>query len=105
MRNSDQINDLVEFCKEFLVAYDLPDWTLVINKRYTRTLGSCSYYKKRIHLSYNLLRTCTEDVVYKVIMHEIAHALLPDEGHSSVFNKLAKCMGGFTGTTTRVKIL
>lgn len=51
--------------------------------------GCCKYYPKLITLSRKLVELNEEDKVVDTILHEIAHALTPGEGHNEVWRKKA----------------
>jgi predicted SprT family Zn-dependent metalloprotease len=58
-----------------------------------RRFGVCKYTPKLISLSKPLTILNNESQVKDVILHEIAHALTPGEGHSMVWKRMAKSIG------------
>lgn len=62
--------------------------------RATRRFGHCHYTRKTISLSRRLTSLNEVAVVRNTILHEIAHALLPQgAGHGRVWRKLAVSIG------------
>lgn len=59
-----------------------------------RTAGLCSYRRKTIELSKRLTLLANEEDVLETILHEIAHALCPRQGHNSVWRKKLIEIGG-----------
>jgi len=65
------------------------DWH---NKK--RSLGTCSWRRKTIFLSRHLVAANSEDVILNTILHEIAHALTPnDGGHGREWKLMAISLG------------
>lgn len=54
-----------------------------------RRFGCCSYRNKTISLSVGLTELNDEAKVKDTILHEIAHALCPKEGHNKVWKRKA----------------
>lgn len=54
-----------------------------------RRFGRCSYRSKTISLSWNLTQLNTIKEVKDTILHEIAHALCPKQGHNHVWRRKA----------------
>lgn len=54
-----------------------------------RRFGRCRYRSKTITLSRYLTELNSEEKVKDTILHEIAHALCPQEGHSEVWRRKA----------------
>lgn len=74
-------------------------WRFEWNRR-KKALGICSYKKKTIELSEILTPTQTVDDVIDTILHEVAHALTPGDGHGPKWKAVAKslgCSGSVTG--------
>ncbi|NBT51009.1 MAG: hypothetical protein EBT12_05555, partial [Marivivens sp.] len=55
--------------------------------------GQCRYTPKEISLSRPLTKANDEEQVRDTILHEIAHALTPGEGHGNVWKKVAIKIG------------
>ena len=75
-----------------MAEHGLDDWTFVFD-RAVRRAGKCSYSTRTISLSSPLTRLHDEDEVRETILHEIAHALTPGEGHSAVWRRMAVRIG------------
>ena len=58
--------------------------------KHSSIAGLCNYTKKQINLSLELTMLNTESEVRDTIVHEIAHALTPNEGHGTKWK--AKCV-------------
>ncbi len=65
-----------------LDKHGLTDWNIRIS-RAVRRLGSCNYPKKTISLSYFFISVGTQTSIINTILHEIAHALCPGDGHGT----------------------
>lgn len=63
-------------------------WTLAFNSR-SRSLGICDYKEKRIYLSKTFVLNNEKEEVVDTILHEIAHALTPGDGHGKKWR--ARC--------------
>ena len=70
----------------------LKDWKIKISKAVKR-LGSCHYSKKTISLSSQFIEMGTETTILNTILHEIAHALTPGDGHGEKWKKKAIELG------------
>jgi predicted SprT family Zn-dependent metalloprotease len=70
----------------------LIDWNIKISKAVKR-LGSCHYSKKTISLSSNFIEIGTETSILNTILHEIAHALCPGDGHGEKWKTKAIQLG------------
>ncbi len=70
----------------------LTDWNIRISKA-VKKLGTCDYTTKTISLSSNSIKIGTEAVILNTILHEIAHALCPGDGHGAVWKKKAIELG------------
>jgi predicted SprT family Zn-dependent metalloprotease len=58
-----------------------------------RWFGACTPSRKLIKLSRVLTRLNSKKVVKNTVLHEIAHALNPDEGHGEAWKATAKMLG------------
>ncbi len=73
--------------------HGLTDWTFRFDNAVSR-FGLCSYRKKEISLSKQLVELNSEAEVRDVILHEIAHAIAPKgEGHGRVWKETALAIG------------
>ena len=50
------------------------------------------------------VKECTDDQIRKVIVHEVAHALYPDEKHNSVWKRTANLIGKKWGYVAEIRI-
>ena len=69
----------------------LKGWYFEFN-RSIKAIGKCNYAKKRIYFSENWLHL-PEKEIKDVILHEIAHALTPGEGHGKKWKKMCLLIG------------
>jgi hypothetical protein len=67
-------------------------WTFKWNKN-KRSFGICRYQQKRIELSAILTVHQTVDQVEDTLIHEIAHALTPGNGHGTQWKAVASKLG------------
>lgn len=80
--------DSVKLTKELLKSHGLHDWSVSLDRAKTRA-GKCSYRMKTIFLSKHYISTSSADDIRDTILHEIAHALTPGEGHSALWKSKA----------------
>lgn len=74
-------------------------WTFGFD-RALRRVGNCNFTKKQITLSRHMVAVADEALVEQVMLHEIAHALLPASvKHSSRWLTKARSIG-YTGKRT-----
>lgn len=59
-----------------------------------KRFGYCSHFQKVISLSAALVRLNSEERVLGTILHEIAHALTPGQGHNQVWKRKLLEIGG-----------
>lgn len=72
-----------ELAKELFAQHglDKQGWTLVFDNALRRN-GSCSYSTKQISVSKHYIKLNTPELIRDTLLHEIAHALTPnDRGH------------------------
>lgn len=67
-------------------------WTFRWNTS-KRKFGLCRYNKKTIELSSILSEHQTQDQIYDTLIHEVAHALTPGNGHGALWKKMAEKLG------------
>ncbi len=72
--------------------HGLSGWSFVFD-RAVRRAGKCSYRERTISLSAPLAKLHDEAEVRETVLHEIAHALTPGEGHSAVWRRTALRIG------------
>ena len=83
--------DLVQarkLARSLMNAHGLTDWRLMFDHA-RRRFGACHYLKKMITLSRTLTHLNDEHQVRDTVLHEIAHALTPGDGHGPRWK--AKC--------------
>jgi len=78
-----------QLAKDLLRQHGLTDWKFRFD-RARRRFGSCSTARKTITLSRALTMMNPDDQVRDTLLHEIAHALTPGDGHGSRWK--AKCV-------------
>lgn len=79
--------------REHMNKHGLHHWSFRFNGRLTRALGRCCYHNTTIELQprYVELNSVTE--VLDTILHEIAHALCPRDGHGDKWKATAARLG------------
>lgn len=89
-----KINDALAMLREAMSNHpELADWTAKANSR-RNAAGLCSYRDKTIYLSRPYVEVNNPFAVMQVIIHEIAHALLPPRvGHGPEWYALAARLG------------
>jgi predicted SprT family Zn-dependent metalloprotease len=75
-----------------MARHGLRDWNFAFDRARKR-LGSCQPSLRRITLSAALTRLNDEDVVRDTILHEIAHALTPGDGHGARWRATCRRLG------------
>ena len=74
---------------DLMSKYKLDEWTFSFNRKKI-SIGNCNFNKKTIYLSMPFVLLNEELQVKNVILHEIAHALLPrNVGHSQQWKRKA----------------
>ncbi len=78
---------------ELLDQHNLTDegWTFEFNNT-KRIMGQCSYTNKKIYFSLNFINNSWEEIE-DTLLHEVAHALAPGEGHNHVWKSTARSIG------------
>lgn len=61
--------------------------------RKKRTLGQCNHSTKTISLSKTYVLNNPDEMVNDTILHEIAHALTPGQGHNARWKAMARKLG------------
>lgn len=80
--------------KELMKKHGLTDWTFRFGD-YKPAAGKCHYGEKAISLSKEITENCNSDEeVIDTILHEIAHALCPNQGHNRVWKRKLIEIGG-----------
>ena len=76
-----------------MIQHGLIDWSFKFNNRKS-AYGLCSYTKRTIFLSEQLVPYMKESEVKNTILHEIAHALVgPGHNHNHVWRRKAREIG------------
>lgn len=77
-------------CKE----HGLDGWTFhVVSSTSKRNIGYCSAWRKKIAIQAHFFFAMTAAQVEETILHELAHALTPGEGHNKVWRAKAIELG------------
>lgn len=85
--------DWIAYTKTLLQENNLIGWTVEVS-RGRRTIGLCSYSDKTIYLSKHHIENDSHDAVRDTVIHEVAHALNPLDGHGSKWRNTAIALGG-----------
>jgi predicted SprT family Zn-dependent metalloprotease len=86
------INAAREMAKALMIAHGLRDWRFEFD-RAARRFGSCCYARKTITLSWKLTLLNDVDQVKHTILHEIAHAFTPGDGHGAAWKRECARLG------------
>jgi predicted SprT family Zn-dependent metalloprotease len=78
--------------RTLMTQHGIPDWTFTFDHA-RRRFGSCQPTRKRITLSRTLTLLNTEEEVRDTLLHEIAHALTPDDGHGPRWRAMCRKLG------------
>lgn len=77
-------------CKE----HNLDGWTFkVVSSTSKRNIGYCSVFRKVIAIQAHFFFAMTAAQIEETVLHELAHALCPGEGHSKVWRAKALELG------------
>lgn len=87
------IKKLENFANKQLAKHGLTDWSFAWNNT-KRSTGKCRYRNKTIYLSKICAPLQSEEASMNTIIHEVAHALTPGEGHSDVWMAKFIAIGG-----------
>ena len=87
-----QLSDTRKLAREMLAQHGLVGWEFGFDHA-KRRLGACWPQRKRITLSRHFVELNDESIVRDVILHEIAHALTPGDGHGAKFKRKATELG------------
>lgn len=89
-----------EKIKELFTKHNLNDWKFQWMKRMSKfsRAGSCNYKNKVIKMSPTFVELNSEEHVNEVMLHEIAHALMPRHHHNKFWKRKALEIG-CTGNT------
>lgn len=67
----------------------LNDWSIVIEELPENVLGECDYNQKLITISPIVCYICNFKQAKNIVLHEVAHALCPNEGHNEIWQAKA----------------
>lgn len=87
-----ELRDVRRLAERLMDEHGLDGWTFTFD-RAVRRAGKCSYTSRTISLSAPLAKLHDEVEVTETLLHEIAHALTPGEGHSAKWRRTAVRIG------------
>ncbi len=88
-----ELGKAIELAKRLLTNNKLRGWKVCISDDRVNP-GYCDYVTKTISLSGRYIPHCTYRGVYNLIVHEIAHALCPGNGHGPMWKRKCMMFGG-----------
>ena len=80
--------EAAHLARSLMKEHGLDGWAFAFDHA-RRRFGACNYTRKRITLSRPLVLLNGMDEIRDTVLHEIAHALCPDDGHGPRWR--AKC--------------
>lgn len=92
------VYEAARLARTLMTAYQLRGWSFKFTT-HRRVFGSCHYQLKLISLSAPLTECNPESEVRDTILHEIAHALTPGQGHNAVWKTMARRIGAKPNAT------
>ena len=87
-----QIHEAQNMAEALMKSHGLSDWRFSFD-RARRRFGACRPATKEISLSKHLTLMNDESQVRETILHEIAHALTPGDGHGRRWKKMCLAVG------------
>ena len=84
-----QLEEAEKLAVSLMQKHGLHNWSFKFDRAKWR-FGCCNYTKKQISLSHYLTELNPEKLVKDTILHEIAHALTPGDGHGPLWRQ--KCI-------------
>ena len=92
-----------EQCRKLMDKHNLKNWNFKFNRAH-KILGQANHNLREICLSTSFVKNNNWDIVQDVILHEIAHALLPSRtGHNSVWKRKCIEIGAIPERTMNLK--
>lgn len=85
--------EIENLARKTMDGYQLTNWSFKWSNSKT-VFGLCDYEKETIFLSKVLNSVRDIEQIKNTILHEVAHALTPYNGHNDVWKKLFISMGG-----------
>src|SRR5882724_1614255 len=88
--------DATDYCRQRLNQFNLSDWKIKLvqsDKSKSLFLGKCVYKEKTIYLNALFIDVQDEIEIKETINHEIAHALVPQDGHGLLWRAKAIELG------------
>ena len=87
------LTDIQAFAEAKLLEHNLTDWQFKFGKS-KRALGVCKRSTKVIEFSKHWIEVLEDDEIKDTILHEIAHALTPeDKGHGNAWKAACRRIG------------
>jgi predicted SprT family Zn-dependent metalloprotease len=86
------LDEAANLARRLMDEHGLSHWTFVFD-RAARRFGSCAWTIRQITLSWKLTLLNDEARVRETILHEIAHALTPGDGHGKKWKAACKRLG------------
>src|SRR5215471_837955 len=83
-----------QYCRAKLNEYGLKDWSVRLTTDPNLPfIGKCMYHDRCIILNAHYIDIHPADEVRDTILHEVAHALCPGQGHNSIWATKARDIG------------
>lgn len=81
-----------QLARELMDQHGLSAWRFEFD-RSTRRFGACKPSQRVISLSWRLTLLNSAEEVHETLLHEIAHALTPGDGHGAKWKAMCKKLG------------
>jgi len=86
------LHEAARLARDLIATHGLEGWTFTFDHA-RRRFGKCDYTHRRITLSKSLTFLNGLDEVRDTILHEIAHALCPKDGHGARWRATCRRIG------------